>query len=274
MLYEDYETEISKNNLGAVFSKVTKPVCLLGGWAIYFTVNANYRKEKGRDYHGSKDIDLGFHFSKNETKESLKTSAFNQSIQALEEIGFYSISFRLVQHYHRETKHALTPEQAKKTPQYDLFDLYVDPIVDNIPDNIKDVLGVQPIDETLLGMIFEERQFVEIKYFDVLIQIPKPEVLLATKIKSLPQRTKDHKKWKDIADIYALIWHSGMKPEKLKTRVLDLMAKNVIYDALSKIEERDYQMAAGAIGITKTEMKNVVNSFKGKNNSKIRGYAD
>ena len=264
MLYEDYETEISKNNLAAVFSKVTKPVCLLGGWAVYFTVNANYKKENGRNYHGSKDIDLGFHFSKNETRESLKRSVFNQSIRALEEIGFCSISFRLVQHYHRETKQALTPEQAKKTQQYDLFDLYVDPIVDNIPENIRDVLGVQPIDEPLLGLIFEKKQFVEIKYSDMLIQIPKPEVLLATKIKSMPARTKDHKKWKDIADIYALIWHSGMKTKELKTGVLDITPENAIYDALSRIGERDYQMAAGILGVAKTEMEDVVKNFTGR----------
>lgn len=114
MLYEDYETDISKDNLVTVFSKVTKPLCLLGGWAVYLTVNENYKSDKGRNYHGSKDIDLGFHFDKNETRENLVNSAFIQSIKALEGIGFYNIGFRLVQQYHRETKKALTPEEAKK----------------------------------------------------------------------------------------------------------------------------------------------------------------
>jgi len=58
---------------------------LLGGWAVYLTVNKNYQNDKGRDYHGSKEIDLGFHFSSNETKESIERSAFNQSIKALED---------------------------------------------------------------------------------------------------------------------------------------------------------------------------------------------
>ena len=114
MLYEKYETDISKDNLVTVFSKVTAPLCLLGGWAVYLTVNVNYKNEKGRDYHGSKDIDLGFHFEKNESKESLINSAFNQSIKALENIGFDFVGFRLVQYYHRETQKALTPEEAKK----------------------------------------------------------------------------------------------------------------------------------------------------------------
>ncbi len=64
MLYENYETEISKKNLVTVFSRVTKPLCLLGGWAVYLTVNENYKKDKRRDHHGSKDIDLASIFQK------------------------------------------------------------------------------------------------------------------------------------------------------------------------------------------------------------------
>jgi len=261
MLYENYETDISKDNLVTVFSKVTAPLCLLGGWAVYLTVNVNYKNDKGRDYHGSKDIDLGFHFEKNETKESLINSAFNQSIKALEGIGFYSVSFRLIQHYHRETKQALTPEQARKVPQYDLFDLYVDPMVDNIPDKIHDVLGVTPADEKLLGLVFEKGQFIEIEEFGVKIRLPKPEVLLATKLISLPRRTKDHKKWKDIADIYALMWYSGTKLADLKIGVLELLTQKIVEKAFSKIEESDYETAADAIGVEKDEVKNVINSF-------------
>lgn len=111
MLYENYETGIPRNNPVVVFSKVTKPLCLLGGWAVYLTVNENYRKDKWRSYQGSKDIDLGFHFSKNESEESLENSAFNQSIKASEGIGFYLVGSRLVQHYHKDTKMALTEEQ-------------------------------------------------------------------------------------------------------------------------------------------------------------------
>ena len=55
MLYENYETDISKDNLVTVFSKVTAPLCLLGGWAVYLTVNVNYKNDKGRDSQSKKD---------------------------------------------------------------------------------------------------------------------------------------------------------------------------------------------------------------------------
>lgn len=268
MLYENYETDISKDNLVTVFSKVTAPLCLLGGWAVYLTVNVNYKNDKGRDYHGSKDIDLGFHFSNNETEESLKKSAFNQSIIALEGIGFYSIGFRMVQQYHRETRKTLTPEEAKKIPLHDIFSLYVDPMVDNIPKNIRDVLGITPADEKLLALVFEKGEFIEIEEFGVKIILPKPEVLLATKLISLPRRPIDHKKWKDIADIYALMWYSGSKLEKMKSGVLKFLSQKDIEKTFSKIEDSDYKTAAEAIGVELDEMKNVINSFIEKTESK------
>ncbi len=261
MLYEEYETEISRDNLVRVFSKVTKPPCLLGGWAVYLTINKNYKKDKGRDYHGSKDIDLGFHFSKNETRESMENSAFSQSIRALEGIGFYSIGFRLVQHYHRETKRVLTEQEARKIPQYDLFDLYVDPLVDNIPNNIHDVLGITPADEKLLGLLFEKGEFVETKEFGVPVRLPKPEILLAAKLISLPNRSKDHKKRKDVADIYALMWYSEIKLDALKSGVLKLLSQNNIEKAVSQIGDSDYKVSSNAIGVSSDEMKEVIKSF-------------
>jgi hypothetical protein len=36
-------------------------MCLIGGWAIYETVNKNFTADRGRPYIGSKDIDIGFH---------------------------------------------------------------------------------------------------------------------------------------------------------------------------------------------------------------------
>ncbi len=44
MLYQKYETDISQENLCKVFSKVPEPLCLLGGWAVYLTVNDSFKE--------------------------------------------------------------------------------------------------------------------------------------------------------------------------------------------------------------------------------------
>lgn len=74
-MYQDYETQISQDHLTAVFSQMKEPVCLLGGWAVYLTVNKRFNEANGRNYLGSRDIDLGFHINPKWPMEELKKSA-------------------------------------------------------------------------------------------------------------------------------------------------------------------------------------------------------
>ena len=138
MLHENYETEISKNVLGAVLTNVAEPVCLLGGWAVYLSVNQRYSRTHGVEYYGSKDIDLGFHFSDMASAKSVQQSTFAKSIKNLEQMGFTSVSYRMAQAYSKETRRSLSEREAKNVPPHNLFYLYVDPIVDTIPRDCKD----------------------------------------------------------------------------------------------------------------------------------------
>ncbi len=71
-LYPNYETEISFKYLKEVVSILDDPICILGGWAVYFTVNERIKADIGIGYLGSKDIDLGFHIDKTTTEKYLK----------------------------------------------------------------------------------------------------------------------------------------------------------------------------------------------------------
>lgn len=83
MLYQNYETEISQEHLNAVFSQMKEPVCLLGGWAVYLTVNPQFNQTHGRNYLGSRDIDLGFHVDPTWSTKELESSALAQSVKIL-----------------------------------------------------------------------------------------------------------------------------------------------------------------------------------------------
>lgn len=261
MLYENYETEISKNVLGAVLTNVAEPVCLLGGWAVYLAVNQRYSRAHGVEYHGSKDIDLGFHFSDTESAESVQQSTFAKSIKSLEQMGFTSVSYRMAQAYSRETRRSLSAREARKVPIRDLFYLYVDPIVDKIPGDFKDAMGFQPIDEPLLQAVFTEGQYDEIHEFGAKIMLPKPDILLATKIAALPKREKDHKKHKDIADIYALIWYSGAALRDLQRGVLHYVSADDVKNALLDIGDKEYEATANALDADANMLKNIIDSF-------------
>jgi len=118
-LYTDNEIGISKSNLSTVISNVKEPVCLLGGWAVYVTVNQKFHAEHGIDYIGSRDIDLGFHTDEAWSDVQLQNSAFAKSIEILKGMKYYGIGSCFVQHYDLQTKRLLTEEESKKRPKYD-----------------------------------------------------------------------------------------------------------------------------------------------------------
>src|SRR3989338_7234765 len=57
-MYKDAETETSYKYLKIVISELKEPICILGGWAVFFTVNKNYQKLALRVYIGSRGIDV------------------------------------------------------------------------------------------------------------------------------------------------------------------------------------------------------------------------
>ncbi|MEK6974445.1 MAG: hypothetical protein AABW41_04390 [Nanoarchaeota archaeon] len=60
-MYEKFETEISYEYISRLKKELRKPLVILGGWAIYFLVNEEFNRSEGRNYLGSKDLDLGYH---------------------------------------------------------------------------------------------------------------------------------------------------------------------------------------------------------------------
>lgn len=200
-MYANTEIETSYKYLRKVISALKEPICILGGWAVFFTVNKNYKSQTGKVYIGSRDIDLGFK----------SISAFKQAALTLEkELNFEKVSFRYYKNIHVETGKELTSKAAKREPIYNIFPMYVDLILPLIHEKVKSKLGFTPIDEPLLNDVFENNKYTLTNEFEKKILLPKPEVLLATKIKSVLARDKSHKSVKDMCDIAALCLFSGI----------------------------------------------------------------
>lgn len=198
-MYKDNETEISYYYLKEVIQHLKEPISVVGGWAVYFVVNKNFKEEHQLPYLGSRDIDLGF--SKPETAKG--------AIKKLMELGFKRISFRYFKEIHTETGKELSKNEAKNTPLHNIFPMYVDPILAETDSSMKSKLGFMPIDEPLLKPVFEDEKFrLEVTAFGRKVIIPHPKVLLAMKLNSLPNRDKEHKKIKDLCDIVSIIMYS------------------------------------------------------------------
>jgi hypothetical protein len=241
-----------------IFSQLKIQTCLLGGWAVYYLVNENFEKTTGRTYIGSRDIDLGFHINMDWNPEQLKNSEFATTIKIAENMGFSSVSFRLVKDFNIDTGKELTPEESAKLPLHQIFQLYIDPIVDCIHPEIKNLLGFVPIDEPLLSLVFQEKMHRTQPLFGKNVLIPEPHVMLAMKINSAPRRDKEHKLIKDIADIYAILWHSDTKLSQLKEQLFAITPKEKVRKTVQKFSTEDISKVAAILGIDIKEISRVL----------------
>jgi len=258
MLYEPNEITISQKQLEKVFKQLKGPFCLLGGWATYYIVNKNFEKANGRKYIGSRDIDIGFHVDKDWTEEQLRKSKFITAITAIEKIGFRSVSFRLVKDFNLDTGREFTEEESAKFPLYQIFQLCIDPVVDHIHPKIKNLLGFVPIDEPLLSLVFQKKMFTTINLFGTKTLLPKPHVLLAMKLNSAPHRDKEHKKIKDIADIYTLLWYSDIQLTQLKKQLLSIYPKKKTRETIQNFSKEEINKVSAAITIDRNEISRVL----------------
>jgi len=242
----------------AIFAKLKSQTCLLGGWAVYYLVNQNFENATGRTYIGSRDIDLGFHINMEWNQEQLQNSEFATAIKTAENMGFKSVSFRLVKDFDIDSGKELTPEQSAKLPLYQIFQLYIDPIVDRIHPEIRNLLGFVPIDEPLLSLVFQEKMCKTQQLFGKDVLIPEPHVLLAMKINSAPRRDKEHKLIKDITDIYALLWYSDIKLSQLREQLFAIISKEKLRKTVHNFSEEDISKAAATLGIASQEISRVL----------------
>ena len=228
-MYKDVETETSYKYLKIIISELKEPICILGGWAVFFTVNKRYQKQALRVYIGSRDIDVGFN----------SAASFKHAVSILENrLNFKSVSFRYYKNVHAETGKDLSAEEVKSMPQHMYFQMYVDPIMSYIDKGIKSKLGFTPIDEPLLKPVFEDTTYAKyVKEFNRKLLLPSSEILLAAKLNSVTLRNKEHKRYKDICDIIALCLFSGMPINEI------IKASKVLLsgEKLQKFKDTDFK---------------------------------
>jgi hypothetical protein len=253
-LYQNYEVEVSQSQLSKVLSTLGGPVCLLGGWAVYITVNKNFAASRGRSFMGSRDIDLGFHTDPTWTDVDLKESLFAKAINKIIDVGFEPVSFRFVKYFHTETRKELSTEEARRTAQAFVFNMYIDPLVDKVHPNSKKLFGFVPIDEPLLSEVFDGKKSVLVEEFGPKVMMPEPAVLLAMKLNSVSNRDKEHKRIKDMADIYGLVWHSDEEISAIRTKLFSMINREKVSSVISSFKDDEYASVARNLGVGQNEV--------------------
>jgi hypothetical protein len=259
-MYPSGEIDLSQRYLGELFRGEAEP-CLLGGWAVYLTVNESYRAATGRDYIGSRDIDVGFHIDTSWNREELSTAAFGSFLKRMNELGFQSQSFRLYRDFDHESLRPLSPEEANAKPAFDVEKLYVDPVVDRIHPLMPEIFGFTPIDEPLLEATFTENLFKTHSVAGVEVKVVAPHLLLATKLNSAVIRIHSQKRVKDVADIYALIWYSGLSLEEMRDSLQNVYLDDKTEAVIGGIKDDEIREVGGVLGVEPREIRRVLRFF-------------
>ncbi|MUW15806.1 hypothetical protein GJ633_15160 [Halorubrum sp. CBA1125] len=247
--YVPQVTELSEQELQTVFEAAEPPVCLLGGWAVHLHVNPGFQSEHGREYIGSRDIDLGVHVDSGWGAEELSETPVGESISAIEDFGYTKSRFGFVQNFLRDSQERIGEDQANEYSMHEVFQVYVDVIPDTVELEVfRDVFGFMPPAEPLLEPVFEDDRGEPLSEYVSWLpsnekEIVPPELLAAMKIRSLPDRDKSHKRVKDVADLHALLWYIKDYNE-MKTDVLEFVSDSDLGRLEDAIDETVFEDAA------------------------------
>lgn len=252
-MYADIETGKSSGYLEKLLKDKPEKFCLIGGWAVYHTVTAEYKRSTGRRYLGSRDIDIG-------VKNTDTLLEMEQYLRG--ELGFRRLSFRYVKYLDYDTGLPVPPELARTTPLHLLFELYVDMMIPRYSNDIKDVLGFIPPDEPILEKVFDDHGgSAAVRIGKQVAVVPSPHLLLAMKLNSVGNRTKDHKRVKDICDIVALCLFSGRDRDELIGQGIS----NADPERIKALEigdfEEDMDPVAGILGIQEDAVRSLTKKF-------------
>lgn len=222
--YSDAITEFSERELQQLLEIAAPPVCLLGGWAVHLHVTDAFQAEHGRQYIGSRDIDLGVQVDPGWDVATLHSKPVATTLTAVEcEMAFKRGRFGFYQYFHRTTKERLSDEEASEYPRHEIFRVDVDilPSTEDL-DAFEEAFGFRPPAEPLLEPVFTDGdfqvldEFVE-RHVPPGVRLASRAILAAMKVRAFPDRDKSHKREKDLCDLHALLWYgsdfSRLQPE-------------------------------------------------------------
>ncbi|MBS3777791.1 MAG: nucleotidyl transferase AbiEii/AbiGii toxin family protein [Candidatus Thermoplasmatota archaeon] len=219
-LYDQNITDISFQTLKELLELVDFPICLCGGWAVYFTVNEYFKKQKDMNYIGSQDIDIGFSLQPMMSKSELELTNLFKMIHLLEQNDYVPSLLG----YKKDIPFDEYSNHSQDEGKNQTFAIYVDIIVNSYPPSYQDIYQQSFFEAPIIEKIYNYEQYhVKLPNISKYVFMPSREMIAAMKILSLPSRGRQHKKVKDLCDLYALIWFAEKSPENIIYEISQLL---------------------------------------------------
>lgn len=228
-----------------------------------YRVQQRWQRQFGEDYFGSRDIDVAYLVDATWGREDLAHSAVGLAPERLERMHFQrSGMFRFSLMLGEDGRRIETvPGQAIEGVDFHI--LNVDLMVTSAHPVAKEVLGFLPIDEPLLAGVFGDGGADRLAGFHDQVLLPSTPLLIATKLRSLPERTKDDKRTKDLCDLYALAAYGGASSSAIRKGIHSVLddAAALVNRALENgglstavrhldISPDDYRAVVGPLALT------------------------
>lgn len=259
--YAETVTGHSEGEVQNVLNVAEPPVCLLGGWAVHIQVTEGFREAHGRDYIGSRDIDLGVHVDDGWAVDDVWDSPIGETLERIEdELGYSRGRFGFYQQFHRDTGERLDDDQAHNLASHNVFRVDIDVIPDTTElDAFEKAFGFRPPAEPLLAPVFGDSTGEPLdEYVDWSVseetRIAPPAALAAMKVRAFPDRDKSHKRLKDLADLHSLLWYVA-DYDDVRTAALEQLTGGDLDAFEAAIDSDLYERTARLIDVDETVLR-------------------
>ena len=256
-LYDERITKLSLDNLITLSNLIDFPICVCGGWAVYYTVNDVFKGKKNREYIGSQDIDIGFSLKPMMTKSELESTNLFKIMRILESNGYRPEGFR----YRKDVVYAKLDIE-DHMEEDGTFALYVDVLVNSYPPSLNDLYPNCFFEVPLIEQVYNDTQYqVKMSSISDNLFIPTREIIIAMKIHSLPTRGIRHKMVKDLCDLYGLLWYSPKSLEEIAKESAKFLEGNSLEKLKNKIDSALMKECEVILGEPKGSMNTVLNDL-------------
>lgn len=234
------------------------PICVCGGWAVYYTVNDIFKEKKNREYIGSQDIDIGFLLKPMMTKSELESTNLFKTLKILESNGYKPEGFR----YRKDVAYAELGIE-DDTEKNETFALYVDVLVNSYPPSLNDLYPNCFFEVPLLEQVYNNTKYqVKTSSISDNLFIPTREIIIAMKIHSLPSRGNvRHKMVKDLCDLYGLLWYSSKSLKEITKELPKFLEGNSLEQLKNTIDSALMKECEAILGEPKGSMNTVLNDL-------------
>lgn len=234
------------------------PICVCGGWAVYYTVNDIFKEKKNREYIGSQDIDIGFSLKPMMTKSELESTNLFKTLKILESDGYRPEGFR----YRKDVAYAelgIEDDMEKN----ETFALYVDILVNSYPPSLNDLYPNCFFEVPLIEQVYNNTKYqVKMSSISDNLFIPTREIIIAMKIHSLSTRGNiRHKMVKDLCDLYGLLWYSPKSLKEITKELPKFLEGNSLEQLKNTIDSALMKECEAILGEPKGSMNTVLNDL-------------